>query len=117
MPVFFVSGQGATSASTLAPPPHVLDYNTFILVLGGWTIAFCSTVIMLYGPSQVWAAASESCLPVPVCHNAMMRIPAIWATVVGTAPSLFTAVLVQLSKCLAEFTLNIINILHFYNTI
>ena len=33
--MFFVSGQGATSTSTLAPPPHVLDYNTFILVLGG----------------------------------------------------------------------------------
>ena len=71
---------------------------------------------MLYGPSQVWAAAGESCLPVPVCHNAM-KIPAIWAAVVAATPSLFTAVLVQLSKCLAEFTLNIINILQFYNTI
>ena len=46
-----------------------------------------------------------------------MKIPAIWAAVVAAAPSLFTAVLVQLSKCLAEFTLNIINILQFYNTI
>ena len=50
------------------------------------------------------------------CVNAM-KIPAIWAAVVAAAPSLFTAVLVQLSKCLAEFTLNIINILQFYNTI